>query len=168
MEKEKFYLLVAGSRNFGPNNRFKFSNEYLTTNLICETVCSAMLKKQIELDREIHIVHGDARGADTVGKIYGIKKGYEINAFPANWGMFGRAAGHIRNAEMYQFLRDQEHKGALLFWDGESKGTKNNFYQAYRYRVPIKCFLYLQERFMTEEEIRATYEECLEEMQRQR
>ncbi|BAW19315.1 putative GTP-binding protein [Ralstonia phage RP31] len=39
--------------------------------------------------------------------------------FPAKWDELGKAAGHIRNAEMRTALTH-----LLVFWDGESKGTK--------------------------------------------
>ena len=156
-----FYLLIAGSREFGPYDRFQFSNEILSTEIIMDTIGDAMLRKQVELGRKICIIHGNARGADTVGKLYGERRGYDIKAFPANWDGYGRSAGYIRNAEMYTFLHDKENKGALLFWDGMSRGTKNNFLQAYRNGVPIKCFLYLEQRFMTSDEIYEAYQECL-------
>lgn len=160
---ETFYLLIAGSRDFGAYDRFEFSNEILTTETICEVICNAMLAKQIEMGRNICIVHGDARGADTVGKLYGNRHGYEVMAFPAKWDMYGKSAGYIRNSEMYDFLKGKEYKGALLFWDGMSRGTRNNFLQACKRGIDIKCFNYLAQRFLTQDEIQEIYQDCLYE-----
>ncbi len=39
--------------------------------------------------------------------------------FAADWDTYGKRAGHLRNATMRSFLTH-----LLVFWDGESKGTK--------------------------------------------
>ena len=51
------------------------------------------------------IVHGNARGADTVADIVAGQLGFEIRRYPANWEKYGKAAGMRRNAEMLT----QEH-----------------------------------------------------------
>lgn len=162
----EFYLLIAGSRGFGRYDRFECFGECLSSSVICETIATAMLKTQLELNRDIHIVQGDARGADAVGKDFGNNHGYTVHSFPAKWNTYGRAAGHIRNAEMYDFIYDKENRGALLFWDGTSRGTRNNFYQGIKRNIPIKCFNYLEQRFLSQEEMQGIYEEILEESRR--
>lgn len=47
-----------------------------------------------------HIIHGDANGADTIGKEWAIERGLPETAYPANWTKFGNKAGFIRNQEM--------------------------------------------------------------------
>lgn len=155
----EFYLLIAGSRGFGVHDKFECFGEVLPTSVICETVATAMLRTQIELGREIHIVQGEARGADAVGKDFGECHGYIVHSFPAKWNSYGKGAGHIRNAEMYDFLYEKENKGALLFWDGTSRGTRNNFYQGIKRGISMKCFNYLEQRFLSQEEMYDIYEE---------
>lgn len=46
------------------------------------------------------IVHGDARGADTLAATIGTAWGLRHEAHPANWAKHGKAAGPIRNQEM--------------------------------------------------------------------
>lgn len=46
------------------------------------------------------IVHGGARGADTVAGELAAGMGFEVEVFTAEWGKFGRAAGPRRNAAM--------------------------------------------------------------------
>lgn len=159
----EFYLLIAGSRGFGMYDSFECFGEILPATTICETIATAMLKKQLELGREIHIVQGDARGADTVGKDFGNCHGYTVHSFPAKWGTYGRSAGYIRNAEMYDFIHAKENRGALLFWDGTSRGTRNNFYQGLKRDIPMKCFNYLEQRFLSFEEMYNIYVEVMNE-----
>ena len=158
--EDTFYLLIAGSRGFAPGERFEYGGDILSSETIMDTIGKAMLKTQIKLGRKICIVHGDARGADTVGKQFGERHGYDVKAFPAKWSLYGRSAGYIRNSEMYDFLKTKEYSGALLFWDGTSRGTRNNFLQAFKRGVNIKCFKYLEQRFMSQEEMYEVYLEC--------
>jgi len=46
------------------------------------------------------IVHGDAKGADTLADQVAEKIGIDRIAFPANWTKHGKAAGPIRNRHM--------------------------------------------------------------------
>jgi hypothetical protein len=64
------------------------------------------------------VVSGGARGIDTFGEIYAIKRNIQIKRFPANWGEYGRAAGPMRNEEMAQYA-----DALLAIWDGKSRGT---------------------------------------------
>lgn len=51
-------------------------------------------------DEEVVIVHGAARGADTLAGIETVQCGFRVEAHPADWRAHGKAAGPIRNAEM--------------------------------------------------------------------
>lgn len=46
------------------------------------------------------IIHGDARGADTLAAQWARAHGIEVVAFPANWNLHGKSAGPIRNRQM--------------------------------------------------------------------
>lgn len=46
------------------------------------------------------VIHGAAKGADTLAEIVGNEIGAEIQAFPAKWDTHGKAAGPIRNQQM--------------------------------------------------------------------
>lgn len=46
------------------------------------------------------IVHGAARGADTIAGAVAERMGFEVEAYPAEWRKFGRSAGPIRNRQM--------------------------------------------------------------------
>lgn len=93
----------------------------------------------------IEVVCGMARGADLLGKKFAERNGLVVHEFPADWDKNGKAAGHIRNAEMGKFAK--EHDGRLLaLWNGTSVGTKNmiewaskNNLEGYVYRTDKPC-----------------------------
>lgn len=48
------------------------------------------------------IIHGSARGADTMGGIYAERHNIPVEEYPADWKKHGTAAGPIRNREMLE------------------------------------------------------------------
>jgi hypothetical protein len=46
------------------------------------------------------LVHGAARGADSLAAQIGDEFGLKLEAHPADWTALGKAAGHARNVEM--------------------------------------------------------------------
>ena len=66
------------------------------------------------------IVSGAARGADQMGERYAQGRSLPVARFPANWDLYGKRAGFLRNVEM------ANNADALVaFWDGSSRGTKH-------------------------------------------
>lgn len=49
---------------------------------------------------DLSIIHGAARGADTLAGQWAEDRGVPVEAFPAKWDLHGKAAGHIRNQQM--------------------------------------------------------------------
>lgn len=115
-----YYILISGKRDF---------TDYAT-------FCNILNASLANIDDEIIIVEGGAKGADALAKRYAIEQGYRFIEFPADWNGFGRAAGVIRNAEMINFIKDKTCK-ALFFWDGQSRGTGDCLMRAKR--AGIKC-----------------------------
>lgn len=66
------------------------------------------------------LVHGGARGADMLAAHIGRSMGLEIEAHPARWDVYGKAAGPVRNREMVELGADL----MLAFPVGESRGTR--------------------------------------------
>jgi len=66
------------------------------------------------------VVSGGARGADFLGKKYAIENNVPYKEFPAQWDIYGRGAGMIRNKLIVEYC-----DMLIAFWDGTSKGTKN-------------------------------------------
>lgn len=94
-------VIIAGSRNFNNYDFLQTKINELKLN-ITEIIC------------------GEARGADSLGKQYGINHNIPIKSFPAEWDKYGKSAGYIRNKEMAKYA-----DYLIAFWDGQSRGTNH-------------------------------------------
>lgn len=85
---KQFRILVCGGRHYDDAER-------LIENLegIAGTVDSS---------KQLVLIHGAARGADSIAESWAQWRGLKIMRFPADWKRYGRAAGHIRNTEMLE------------------------------------------------------------------
>lgn len=83
------------------------------------------------------VVSGTARGTDVLGETWGANKRTPVVKFPANWDKHGKAAGHIRNAEMADYA-----DALVAFWDGKSKGTRGMIETAAKKGLYVKVFRY--------------------------
>lgn len=99
-------LIIAGGRDFNDDNAVALA--------IYNMVNAG------HIDTDCELVCGMARGADAAGLRYFNKHGNTVHEFKPDWDGLGKRAGFVRNAEMGNFA-----DGALIFWDGKSKGTKH-------------------------------------------
>jgi hypothetical protein len=85
---KEYRVIIAGSRNF---------MDYATL----ESWCDSILQPKFE-DREtqVVIISGGASGADTLGERYAIERHLTLERYPADWQLYGRSAGIIRNHQM--------------------------------------------------------------------
>jgi hypothetical protein len=81
------------------------------------------------------LVHGACpRGADAIGSAYAARTpAYQIEAHPADWHRYGRAAGHRRNTEMITFGAD----GCVAFIQDASPGSTTTVRLAEAAGIPI-------------------------------
>lgn len=64
------------------------------------------------------VLSGDARGVDRMGEMWARLNFVRVERYPAQWEVYGKRAGPIRNAEM------ASNADALIaVWDGSSRGT---------------------------------------------
>lgn len=111
-----FKVIIAGSRTFDDYDLLHERCDYFFSN-----------------KKPTAILCGEARGADRLGKRYGIEHGIEVLYFPADWDRNGKSAGYLRNREM------AENADALIaFWDGVSKGTLNMIELANKKGIPVR------------------------------
>ncbi len=107
---ETYRVIIAGSRKFNDYAKLKEN-------------CDRILREKLEDEKcSVIIVSGHAKGADTLGEQYTRERGLQLDAHPADWKQYGRAAGVIRNKEM------AESADALIAFpqEGEeNRGTKN-------------------------------------------
>jgi hypothetical protein len=98
-----FRVIVAGSRDF---------DDY---ELMSERLSFFLTSKD---PREVEIVSGGAKGADSLGEKFAAEHGITLKVFEADWALHGRAAGAIRNVAMAKYA-----DALVAFWDGQSRGT---------------------------------------------
>ncbi len=78
------------------------------------------------------LIHGDARGADRIAAEVARRRGWQVEAYPADWDRHGRQAGMIRNREM---LATAKPDLVVAFLDERSRpsvGTRHMIDQARR------------------------------------
>jgi hypothetical protein len=119
----EFKLIVAGSRGF---------NDY---ELLSRTLFA--IAEDVDPTVEISNVSGMARGADMLAAQFAKTNNVQLYEFPANWDMYGKRAGYLRNEEMAAFSN-----GLLAFWDGESRGTKHMIETMLAMGKPVTTFKY--------------------------
>lgn len=106
----KMRVLVCGSRYFNDIN--------------------LMSSKLTEIQEETNfdtIIHGAARGADTLAEAWAFRHGFTTIAFPADWNKYGKGAGSIRNKQM---LDEGKPDLVVAFRGPNSRGTQNMIDQA--------------------------------------
>lgn len=109
-------VLVIGSRNW----RYRQPIERALT--------AERKKAKVHGFKDIIVIHGGARGADSLAEDVCTTEGIATCIMPARWYAFGKAAGPIRNAAMLSL----EPSVVLVFHKdiSKSKGTKNFLDQA--------------------------------------
>lgn len=118
---DTFFCLVVGSRSFTDYEKMKNKLDKILSNF-----------------KKVVIVSGGAHGADSLAEKYAEMNNYPCIVFPADWNTFGRSAGYIRNEQMHKFIAKQPHRGVVAFWDGQSRGTQQNFQLAEKYYNDIR------------------------------
>lgn len=98
---------------------------------------ATMDKLLCNITDEITVVCGQAKGADTLGEQYAMEKGYAIDYYPAQWKLYGKRAGYLRNEQMAQ-----NADALAAFWNGESRGTKHMIELAKRYGLKVRVKRY--------------------------
>lgn len=115
-ETKDFRVVVAGSRDFSDYNKL-----------------SAELNKFLKGKKNVVIISGTARGADRMGEQYASEHGYKVERFPAEWGVYHKGAGPIRNMQMVETA-----DAVVAFWDNQSSGTRNIIDCARQKHIPYK------------------------------
>ena len=91
----------------------------------------------LRLPKDCIIIHGDAKGADTIADRIAKRLGFEIHVYPAEWKEYGRAAGLIRNQQML----DEELPDKVFAFHSDiiqSKGTKDMIERANLAKICVR------------------------------
>ncbi len=78
------------------------------------------------------IISGMAKGADTLAIRYSNERGLTKILFPANWKVYRRRAGFLRNEDMLSIATH-----LVAFWDGKSHGTQHMIEIAKKKGIPV-------------------------------
>lgn len=81
------------------------------------------------------VIHGAAKGADSLADRWARDREIPVQPVPADWDQYGKAAGHIRNAEMLLMGPDR----VVAFPGG--RGTDNMVQQAMNARIAVQRIL---------------------------
>lgn len=102
-EIEPLRVLICGSRTFDD------------ARLMCEQV--------MRLPMGATVIHGGAKGADSLADFYAREMRLDVEVYPADWKQYGKRAGYLRNVQM---LQEGKPDLVLAFVDkplSESRGT---------------------------------------------
>lgn len=96
-------ILVCGGREYGimpdrcPSDQHRYWRERAAREsfFLRETLDCLHAQERIST-----IIHGGAKGADTLAGLWAERKGILVQVFPADWKAHGRGAGPIRNRQM--------------------------------------------------------------------
>lgn len=130
-------LIIAGSRHFEFGYR------------VIEIALSAFpdLKRSVpgffeydKTDTLTEIVSGGAKGIDSDGEKWAEASFWsmpgrakpKLTIFKADWNLYGKAAGHVRNKQMAEYA-----DALLLIWDGKSPGSANMKSEMQKLNKPI-------------------------------
>lgn len=113
-------LIIAGGRDF---------DDY---SLLCDEVTQF-----IGDEKDVTIISGLARGADTLGCRFAYEMNYPLEGFAAEWHRYGRSAGIRRNKYMAK-----QADSLIAFWDGRSPGTMHMIDFAHEKGLKVKVISY--------------------------
>jgi hypothetical protein len=85
--------------------------------------CDALeqMKTHLQLSDEITLIHGGAKGTDTIAATEGHRRGWKVVEYQAQWAAYGKKAGPIRNSTLVA----QRPQLALAVLLPDSIGTRD-------------------------------------------
>ena len=123
-KKEMIKVIVAGPRDYDD-----------------EEDISSTLDILLPLYGDVEIVEGGASGVDAIAKKYALKHHdsfkTSLKEFPADWNLYGRRAGPIRNNEMAMY---SDVLIAFRYKEKPSRGTENMIKTALNMGLEVHIF----------------------------
>lgn len=126
-KKESLVLIVSGDRDWKDEEALR-----RVLNVVVGS-CLEVLQKKI---KEVVLIHGGCRGVDKLfEKVFrelfiSIQVSYSIKTYSAEWDLYGKKAGILRNEEMFRERLNFAYHLILIFHDdlfNKSRGTKHMY-----------------------------------------
>ena len=97
------------------------------------------IKRELKRLRPTVVIHGGAKGADSLAGIAARELGIMVEVYPAEWEVYGRSAGPIRNRKM---LKEGKPDLVLAFHEDikKSKGTADMMAIAKKAGIKVKLY----------------------------
>jgi hypothetical protein len=95
---------------------------------------NAVAERMHKLPAGSEVIHGGARGVDTMAGHWAGLHGHRVRTFRANWDKFGKGAGFIRN----HLMLDEGPDLVIAFQVNGSRGTQHTIDSARRRGIPVE------------------------------
>lgn len=125
MNDELPHLVVFGGRDFADATLLYAKLDHFTAEL-----------------GKLVVVTGDATGADRLAAAWALDRKHTLVIHYADWDTHGKSAGPLRNLEMVNSVRAVEHKFAVAFHDGKSRGTADTLARVRAAGIPLRLVKY--------------------------
>lgn len=125
-------VIIAGSREFTDQYRLN-------------KVCNWIFAYKGLAYSDVEIESGTCRGADVKGENFASVYGVPVKRFPANWKLYGKNAGNVRNRQMAEYA--SATNGVLIaFANSRCKGTMNMINLGIDYKLDVFVVWYEDQR----------------------
>ena len=121
---DKLRILVCGGRHFEDYNLLK-------------NILDKVLQLKKLTPKDVEIVSGHCKGADMLGEKWAEENGANTKIFPADWALYKKSAGPIRNKQMIDYITCFSDKLVVAFVSPNSKGTKQTIKLAKKNNIPV-------------------------------
>ena len=86
-------ILVCGGRTYVNKKKI-----WDTLDLLCDPYM--LWDENRMLPKNLVIIHGGAKGADTLAGYWAVNNGVPVEEYKAEWDKYGKKAGYLRNQKM--------------------------------------------------------------------
>ena len=97
--------------------------------------------------KDVEFVSGGADGADSLAQRYAKDNGISIKIYYPNWKRYKKAAGPIRNRQIWQ-----DADIGIAFWNGKSRGTWYSLKFSKEMNKDLWIYNFVEDRFYKYEE----------------
>lgn len=134
-QEEIIHTIIAGSREFVDQYRL---------NKVCNWIFAY---KKIAYS-DVEIISGTCRGADIIGENFAKTYNIPVKRFPADWKLYGRNAGNVRNRQMAEYASSNSSNNGVLiaFANSRCKGTMNMINLGIDYKLDVFVVWYEDQR----------------------